>query len=67
MKKLLLLLFVVIITITTQAQYLLKEGSGGPNNKFGAYVSLVSETFYNRNMASSIGLRYKETRIGYYH
>ena len=33
----------------------------------GAFVHVASETFYKKNLSASIGIRYKEFRLGYYH
>jgi hypothetical protein len=37
------------------------------NRKFGAYAQVGSETIYNKNFYTSVGVRYKELRVGYFH
>ncbi len=37
------------------------------DRKLGAYAQVGSETVYNKNVYVSVGVRYKELRIGYFH
>ena len=50
------LLLLLLVTVTAQAQN---------ERKLGGYATLSAETFYKDNFQFSIGLRYKETRVGY--
>lgn len=61
-----ILFILLLVPGLVQAQYAQKEGPGAPKNKLGGYALVASETFYTKNLIISAGLRWRETRIGYY-
>lgn len=56
MKKLILVLLLVLLSSITFAQ-----------RNFGGYLQTSFETVYTKPVGFSAGLRYKETRVGYFY